>query len=339
MKSKNILFSVDGIPRFKESIEKSLNEKFNIVTYIENDLPTKKERSLKFKILREAIRLPIFINLKKEYLNITSKYQDNLLNNLAPKFDYFIVIAGCEFSKSFIKKLKEKNKNIKCILFLWDRFAETSLRNAADEFDYIFTFDRKDSIKYGFIFRPSFYIDECLVSPIAWIDKKYSLYYVGALRDKNRYALLEKIYDEHLSPQQKSDAFLKLYINKKNKKFLPVNHNDALLINEKIDYTDMIVGMRSAKVVLDIPFAGQQGLTLRSLESIATRTKVITTNKDIVNYDFYSKNNILVIDEENIEIDSSFFYTPYQELENDILDRYSASGFINEIFKTIESKD
>lgn len=336
MKSKNILFSVDGIPGFKESVEKVLNKKFNIVNYIENDLPTKEERNLKFKILREINRFSNLAFLRNQYLNIINSHQDNLLNNLAPKFDYFIVIAGREFSKSFIRKLKEKNKNIKCILFLWDRFSDTSLRHAADEFDYIFTFDRKDSLEHDFIFRPSFHIDECLTSPPAWTDKKYSLYYVGTLRDKNRYSLLEKIYDEHLSAQQKADAFLKLYINKRNKKFLPAKHNDALLTNEKINYTDMIAGVKSAKVVLDIPFAGQQGLTLRALESIATRTKVITTNKDIVNYDFYSKNNILIIDKENIEIDSSFFHTPYQELEPDILDRYSASGFINEIFETVE---
>ena len=199
MKSKNILFSVDGIPGFKESVEKVLNKKFNIVNYIENDLPTKKERSLKFKILREISRLSNSNVFKKEHLKIINDYQDNVLNKLSSEFDYFIVVAGREFSKSFIKKLKEKNKNIICILFLWDKFENTSLRHAADDYDYIFTFDRQDSIKYGFIFRPSFFIDECLNNPIPWADKQYSLYYVGALRDENRYPLLEDILTIYLT--------------------------------------------------------------------------------------------------------------------------------------------
>ena len=42
--------------------------------------------------------------------------------------------------------------------------------------------------------------------------------------------------------------------------------------------------------------------------------KLITTNPDIINYDFYNPNNIHVIDEENIRFDAEFFNVPYEPI-------------------------
>ena len=37
---------------------------------------------------------------------------------------------------------------------------------------------------------------------------------------------------------------------------------------------------------------------------IGLKKKLITTNKDIVNYDFYNSNNIMVVDRANFQIDT-----------------------------------
>ncbi|WP_228731997.1 MULTISPECIES: hypothetical protein [Pseudomonas] len=42
---------------------------------------------------------------------------------------------------------------------------------------------------------------------------------------------------------------------------------------------------------------GQAGLSFRFFEAMTSRKKVITTNKSVVDYDFYNPANILVIDE------------------------------------------
>ena len=71
------------------------------------------------------------------------------------------------------------------------------------------------------------------------------------------------------------------------------------------------------------------------MECLAYNTKLITTNKDVINYDFYNENNILIVDkiEEIEKIDINFFKSPYLELSKEILDKYSFEGFFKEIFE------
>ena len=61
--------------------------------------------------------------------------------------------------------------------------------------------------------------------------------------------------------------------------------------------------------------------------------KLITTNKDIKNYDFYNPNNIFVWDENTKEIPDSFFELQYQELPKEIFEKYSLKTWIKTVFE------
>ena len=66
---------------------------------------------------------------------------------------------------------------------------------------------------------------------------------------------------------------------------------------------------------MEIQRTEQVGLSFRIFEALGHRKKLITTNKDIVNYDFYHPQNILVVDENTIEIPEEFVTSPYVEIE------------------------
>ena len=57
-----------------------------------------------------------------------------------------------------------------------------------------------------------------------------------------------------------------------------------------------------SKIIVEIQRNDQIGLSFRIFEALGYRKKLVTTNTDVVNYDFYNPQNILVIDENNIEI-------------------------------------
>jgi len=59
--------------------------------------------------------------------------------------------------------------------------------------------------------------------------------------------------------------------------------------------------------------------------------KLITTNKDIVNYDFYNPNNIFVWDNIKTEIPNDFLTTPYQPLSIPIFEKYSIKKWVKTI--------
>ena len=83
-----------------------------------------------------------------------------------------------------------------------------------------------------------------------------------------------------------------------------------------------------AKCVMDIESSTQTGLTMRTIEMIGLRKKLITTNKDIVNYDFYNENNIMIVDRENFKIDKVFFEKPYVNLDEKIYEKYALKNWI-----------
>lgn len=333
MKNKNILFSVDGIIGYREEIEEVLKKKFKIVKYIDHYIPPREKRSIFFKILRELSKRFKSSFIHKYFNSIVRDYYMKHILNFTEKMDYFFVIAGREFSKEFIQDLKKKNPGIVCIIFLWDKLEYTTLRNSIEEFDYVFSFDPEDCKKYNFIFRPIF--STKLEKEIEYSDRKYDFSYIAALRDKKRYEVVWKLYK---------------WLSKKNKKFfirlvnldgnnIKNKYDSSIVSEERISPTENLRIFRESRVILDVPFSNQNGLTIRAIQSLFLGVKIITTNQDIKNYDFYLENNIKVISEEkDIEIEYTFFSEEYEEISEDIKQRYSVEGFINFVMNTIQKE-
>ena len=100
---------------------------------------------------------------------------------------------------------------------------------------------------------------------------------------------------------------------------------------EKKDSSEIADIVNQSKSVLDIQHPNQTGLTMRTIEMIGMNKKLITTNASIVNYDFYNKKNILIIDRDNPQIDVSFFSTPSEKLNPEIYQKYSLSSWILDV--------
>jgi hypothetical protein len=67
-------------------------------------------------------------------------------------------------------------------------------------------------------------------------------------------------------------------------------------------------------------------------EAMGYHKKLITTNKEIVNYDFYDPANIFVIDDnEDISIPDAFFETPYKKLPPEVYNKYTVSAWVDTI--------
>ena len=92
-----------------------------------------------------------------------------------------------------------------------------------------------------------------------------------------------------------------------------------------IDFTN------SYSTMIDIEKPGQIGLTMRTIESIGLNKKLITTNDQVKNYDFFEYGNVAVVSRNNPMIDESFFKEPYHELPEELLYRYSINGFLDDV--------
>ena len=87
-----------------------------------------------------------------------------------------------------------------------------------------------------------------------------------------------------------------------------------------------------AKTTLDVPYSPQQGLTTRSFEALGCKTKIITTNKNIVKYDFYNEANICIVDYDSPFVDINWIQKPYKEYSASILQKYTLEKWLEDIF-------
>ena len=97
--------------------------------------------------------------------------------------------------------------------------------------------------------------------------------------------------------------------------------------HEKVASKELMEIFSDSKCILDAPQAGQVGLTIRTIECLGAKRKLVTTNSDIKNYDFYNENNILIYSEP-INLDSPFFKNEYEELSDELYEKYSLKNWL-----------
>ena len=244
-------------------------------------------------------------------------------------YDYIFVLVGrginCTALNDFIRRQKLSKK----ILYLWDDVMRVDeFEEIKDGFDDIVSFDRVDCEKYGLRFLPLFFCDE-----FRYKNEKKDIDFscVGELHTY-RSQLLSQIQQQfpterfHWSALLSTTCFNKIKLFLSGKKLYPFIKAKRLPMAETADIS------KRSKIVIDMPYPSQKGLSIRTLESIASRAKIITTNRDIVNYDFYNNNNIFLIDINNAIITSEFINCPFIPLNDDVLEKYSLSSWVHNLF-------
>lgn len=75
-----------------------------------------------------------------------------------------------------------------------------------------------------------------------------------------------------------------------------------------------------------------EGLTMRTFETLGASKKLVTTNAQVRDYDFFDPSNILVIDRKlPPRIPDSFLETAYVPARADIYAKYSLQGWIKDV--------
>lgn len=119
-----------------------------------------------------------------------------------------------------------------------------------------------------------------------------------------------------------------------HKLFSP-EYKDAKLSDfqlNKLQANEMMDIFENSRCILDAPQAGQSGLTIRTIECLGAKRKLITTNKDIKKYDFYNENNIFVFTD-TIDVNSKFFNSPFVDIDESIYMKYSLREWLRTILE------
>jgi hypothetical protein len=336
IKNKSILFLSPSFFNYEKLILDRLMYYHSNVIYYNIRLTSKIILKGIFKIL------PFLFQFKANNL-----YKRIINENYHNKFDFVFIIKPYLLSKSTLLLLKNHFNSAKFILYLWDSVknsSESNLSSIFGIFDSVFTFDSFDAERYKINFLPLFYSKKRTIDIIRKKSpalnkiniKRFDVSYIGTIHS-DKLNILFKV--ERIFNQYKLNFFSYKFLHTKFHFLLKRITNPYFWfykmknINFKpMDYDKVLDTFFISDCVFDIHHLNQSGLTMRTFECLGLRKKLITTNFEVINYDFYSSKNILIIDRQKPSIPLSFFTEPADESKFDILKRYELSNWLITIF-------
>ena len=275
----------------------------------------------------------VYVYLKKYKASIMEKYYGNKLKNLKQPPDIILVIRGQSLTKKVMDQMKTLYPGAEYIMYQWDSVENNKeILDITNYFDRILTFDMKDADKYGWKYRPLFYCSGAERND----SRKYDLTFIGSLHSQ-RIAIVNKIHD--ITRQKGLHEFTYLFTIRTHylkQKCILHNTDFANGKNEDIKYKSLSLVetnniFAESNIVVDYTHPKQNGFTMRTIESIGNKCKLITNNKNVLQADFYNSNNVYVYDPENFTIPDQFLNEPFIELPDEIYERYSIKSWIKDI--------
>jgi hypothetical protein len=330
LNGKKILFLSVSFFNYEKAIAKRLSDLGAEVDFYD-------ERPSNSNFSKGIVRL----NKRFYHLKINAYYKRILQEIRNKRYDYFFLIKGEATPSFFLESIRETNPEIEMIYYNFDPLTEyPDLIDHLKYFDKKFTFEYLDSVTYNMNFRPLFYLDEYKNLNQLSVALIYDMVFIGSAHT-DRYIVGEKI--RAVADKLKLNSYFYYYamgkIAFRLKKIIDKNLKQfdlAKVSFEKLNHQQIIDFYRKTKSVIDINKPFQNGLTIRTFEVLASGRKLVTTNSDIINYPFYSPDNVLVIDRENIQLDPDFFKTDGKEIDQSILYKMSLNSFIECLFGDLQ---
>lgn len=231
-----------------------------------------------------------------------------------------VIIHASKITPPVVKFIRRKNPDVRIIVWYWNPVDKcVSLDQFSDVDCEIWSFDEEDCARYGLKYNTQYYFNNV---PLKTTQDKFDVFFVGG--DKGRIKDLMDIKQKfdnlgissyfHITPTgRKHEVYKAIY-------------------KERISYTKVLDYISESKAILDYVSEKQSGLTLRPLEALFFRKKLITNDKTIVNRDFYRRENIFVIGKDDIENLPQFLNTPYQVVEEEIVNKYDFDSWLDRFF-------
>jgi hypothetical protein len=280
-----------------------------------------------FQIYQNLSRtLKVFrnIHIKLNWLGI-SVWLDDWKNELN-KYETVIIHASI-LTPPVVKYIRKMQPNIRIILWYWnpvDKCVDISkFRKYNCE---IWSFDEFDCEKYNLNYNSQYYFKD-IVLPMG--AEKNDVFFVGG--DKGRTANLIAL-QEQLNAQDITNYF---HITPTGK--LNTNYRDYY--SGRISYDEVLKHIASCKAIVDYVSEKQTGLTLRPLEALFFKKKLITNDESIRNRDFYKKENIFILGNDEITDLAEFLNKPYKDVNSEIVDQYDFNSWLNRFFDYKEKKE
>lgn len=290
LQGKRILFFSAHLFGYQNDIRLAMESVGAIVDYYD-------ERPANNFLVKGVIR--INRNLLAGYIN--HYYNKIIKETLQKEYDYVFFIKGESISASNVRRLKQFHPEANFIIYHWDSIANNSnAQNLLPYFDRVFSFDKIDCERLGLHFLPLFYTPDYANIPYYDKEIKYDMLFVGTTHS-DRYKLVKRIEEQIIKMGglcltwfyfPSKILYYKMKIQNSYLRQIPVHTFHFKPMSKEL----LLQLYAGSRIIIDVQHPKQTGLTMRCIETLGAKRKLITTNYYITEYDFYNPDNILVVD-------------------------------------------
>ena len=230
--------------------------------------------------------------------------------------------AKDEYSDYIPKYIKSKNENIKIIFWYWNAIKSHNDKLVTSKYiDEIWTYNRFDADKYNLKYSPQFYnFDFCKIEKNNEEKNVHSSDIVFLGKDKGRKKDLLDLEEKFTKIGLKCNFMI---VEKRT---------------DKVNYLDYLKLVGGSKCILDFNYLLPCGISLRPLEAVGMRKKLITNNPDVINYRFYDKDNIFIIGKDDLNRVIDFVNSPFKKVKQNYIDYYSFSAWLKRLSEGLEDE-
>lgn len=305
-----------GLPyhNYVKALTEEMESQGHSVSYYPLEL-----RKIKDKILRTLSTEAYQNKHEKYYAEIIEQEKNN-------RYDYIIFLHIRLFSIPNILKLRENHPESKFVLYTWDALSPVfNYIPYIPYFDKVCTFDPTDAKNYGLDYLPLFCVRDFQNLPI--VEPDIDVYMVGNLVKSDRYKAILAFERYCKENNIRFKKYIKctpvVIIQLLIKGFIPRG-----LKLRSISQSHFIHLLQYSIATFDFANHKQSGYTMRFIENMCARKKIITNNKRAIGEPFYSSSRFFVFDELNFEGIKEFIQEPMKDT-NVSFDKFSIQSFVS----------
>lgn len=240
-----------------------------------------------------------------------------------------VIMDDSTFDKDIIIFIKNIDPTIRIIVYFYNILMgsaefESKVADIKNEIE-LWSVDENDCLKYGMKHNElPFYQQIELMSENTALYKGtvWDVVFIGA--DKGRKEYVEYLMNYFAEKKLRTFTFISPKLTKLNKYYNLVFRQHGFTMN----YKEVQEVSFNSRAILEILQKGQCSYTARTMEALFFKKKLITNNKNIVKSSFYNKNNIFILDIDDLNDIESFILGDYCDIESEVLNRYTIDSWL-----------
>jgi len=276
------------------------------------------------------------------FLFIANRFYEESISRFGrSRYDLILIVKGIGISAETILFLRENYPQAKQIYYTWDNFRNKP-KYCVDNlifYDNASTFDQVDANAYDLKYRPLFFSEkfESLINiKQSFYSEDIDLSFVGTVHS-DRLSVIKSV-EKSLS-RTDANIYTYLYLQAEWVYYLRSVFSKEIREKKKTDFKYSALEkevlqniFRRSKAVLDIEHPQQSGMTMRTFETLGAGKKLVTTNRSVFDAEFYSPDNVLVIDRNNSSgVGIDFLRAPSSPVPAEIKKKYSLQYWLKEV--------